>query len=67
MNAPPQSSAPSGRKKAIGDRSLAIGDSAKPPPVLVPFSRRGGLGEAHQLFGKRLPKLLAELNDVLVA
>ncbi|NBV22438.1 MAG: XRE family transcriptional regulator [Proteobacteria bacterium] len=29
--------------------------------------QRGGLGKAHQLFGEQLPKLLAELNDVLAA
>ncbi len=33
----------------------------------APFSQRGGLGKAHQLFGQQLPKLLAELNAVLVA
>ena len=33
----------------------------------VPFSQRGGLGKAHQLFGEQLPKLLEELNDTLAA
>ncbi len=32
-----------------------------------PFSQRGGLGKAHQLFGEQLPKLLDELNQQLVA
>lgn len=32
-----------------------------------PFSQRGGLGKAHQLFGAQLPKLLDELNEVLAA
>jgi type I restriction enzyme R subunit len=32
-----------------------------------PFSQRGGLGKAHQLFGPELPKLLEELNEVLAA
>jgi len=34
---------------------------------LAPFNQRGGLGKAHQLFGKQLPKLLDELNEVLAA
>jgi type I restriction enzyme R subunit len=34
---------------------------------LAPFSQRGGLGRAHQLFGELLPKLLDELNEVLAA
>jgi type I restriction enzyme R subunit len=29
----------------------------------APFSQRGGLGKAHQLFGNDLPKLLDELNE----
>jgi type I restriction enzyme R subunit len=33
----------------------------------APFSQRGGLGKAHQLFGERLPVLLDELNTVLAA
>jgi type I restriction enzyme R subunit len=33
----------------------------------APFSQRGGLGKAHQLFGPELPKLLDELNEVLAA
>ena len=33
----------------------------------APFSQRGGLGKAHQLFGPDLPKLLDELNEVLAA
>jgi len=33
----------------------------------APFSQRGGLGRAHQLFGEQLPKLLGELNEVLAA
>ncbi len=34
---------------------------------LAPFNQRGGLGKAHQLFGKQLPKLLDELNEALAA
>ena len=34
---------------------------------LSPFTHRGGLGKAHQLFGEQLPKLLDELNEVLAA
>jgi type I restriction enzyme R subunit len=34
---------------------------------LAPFSQQGGLGKAHQLFGADLPKLLDELNEVLIA
>ena len=34
---------------------------------LAPFSQRGGLGKAAQLFGDRLPKLLDELNERLIA
>jgi type I restriction enzyme R subunit len=33
----------------------------------APFSQRGGLGKAHQLFGDELPRLLDELNEVLAA
>ena len=33
----------------------------------APFSQRGGLGKAHQLFGAQLPGLLEELNEVLAA
>jgi len=33
----------------------------------APFSQRGGLGKAHQLFGEELPKLLDELNEALAA
>jgi type I restriction enzyme, R subunit len=32
-----------------------------------PFSQRGGLGKAHQLFGAELPRLLDELNEALAA
>jgi len=34
---------------------------------LSPFNQRGGLGKAHQLFGKDLPRILDELNLKLVA
>ena len=33
----------------------------------APFSQRGGLGKAHQLFGAELSRLLDELNEVLAA
>ncbi len=33
----------------------------------APFSQRGGLGKAHQLFGEQLPELLDELNEALAA
>ena len=33
----------------------------------APFSQRGGLGKAHQLFGAELPNLLNELNEFLAA
>jgi REP element-mobilizing transposase RayT len=33
----------------------------------APFSQRGGLGKAHQLFGDKLLGLLDELNEVLAA
>ena len=33
----------------------------------TPFSQRGGLGKAHQLFGVQLPRLLDELNEALAA
>lgn len=32
-----------------------------------PFTQRGGLGKAHQLFGAELPRLLDELNEALAA
>lgn len=32
----------------------------------APFSQRGGLGKAHQLFGEQLPVLLEEMNMALV-
>ena len=36
-------------------------------PDYAPFSQRGGLGRAHQLFGGQLGNLLEELNQQLVA
>jgi type I restriction enzyme R subunit len=33
----------------------------------APFSQRGGMGKAHQLFGAHLPELLEELNATLAA
>jgi len=33
----------------------------------APFSQEGGLGKVHQLFGDKLPQLLASLNDALAA
>ena len=33
----------------------------------APFSQKGGLGKAHQLFGDALPALLEELNTTLAA
>ncbi len=33
----------------------------------TPFTQRGGLGKAHQLFGAELPRLLDELNEALAA
>lgn len=33
----------------------------------VPFAQRGGLGKAHQLFGKELQPMLTELNQALAA
>jgi type I restriction enzyme R subunit len=33
----------------------------------APFSQRGGLGKAHQLFGEQLPELLEEINEALAA
>ncbi len=36
-------------------------------PELSAFNPQGGLGKAHQFFGDELPKLLDELNEVLVA
>jgi type I restriction enzyme, R subunit len=33
----------------------------------APFSQRGGLGRAHQVFGAQLPELLDELNEILAA
>jgi len=33
----------------------------------LPFSQKGGLGRAYQLFGDRLQPLMDELNEVLVA
>ncbi|HXI13787.1 MAG TPA: type I restriction-modification enzyme R subunit C-terminal domain-containing protein [Thermoanaerobaculia bacterium] len=33
----------------------------------APFTHRGGLGRAHQLFGSDLPRLLDELNEALAA
>jgi hypothetical protein len=34
---------------------------------LSPFNQLAGLGEAYQLFGEQLPKLLDELNEALAA
>jgi type I restriction enzyme R subunit len=33
----------------------------------APFNKEGGLGRVHQLFGDRLPEVLATLNDALAA
>ena len=33
----------------------------------APFSQRGGLGKAHQIFGEHLPELLEELNEALAS
>jgi len=33
----------------------------------TPFDQEGGIGKAYQVFGDELPKLLQELNEVLVA
>ena len=33
----------------------------------APFNQRGGLGKVHQLFGAELPKVIEDLNTVLVA
>jgi len=33
----------------------------------IPFSERGGLGRVYSLFGERLPVILAELNERLIA
>ena len=33
----------------------------------APFSHRGGLGKAHQVFGAEFPRLLDELNEALAA
>jgi type I restriction enzyme R subunit len=32
----------------------------------APFAQQGGLGKARQLFGTDLPKLIEELNEVLI-
>lgn len=34
---------------------------------LTPFVEQGGLGRAAQVFGKELPKIVRELNEVLAA
>jgi type I site-specific restriction endonuclease len=47
---------------------IATAISIEPEDLeLSPFSQRGGLGKAHQLFGEKLPELLDELNTVLAA
>ncbi len=47
---------------------IATAISIEPDDLeLSPFSQRGGLGKAHQLFGEQLPMLLDELNEVLAA
>jgi type I restriction enzyme R subunit len=33
----------------------------------APFSQRGGLGKAYEVFGETLPALLDELNEALAA
>jgi len=46
-----------------------VGTSIEIPPddlESLPFSQKGGLGRAYQLFGDRLQPLLDELNEVLV-
>ncbi|ALA58306.1 type I restriction-modification enzyme R subunit C-terminal domain-containing protein [Nitrospira moscoviensis] len=34
---------------------------------LAPFSREGGLGKVHQVFGGELNRIIDELNGVLAA
>jgi type I restriction enzyme R subunit len=34
---------------------------------LAPFAQKGGLGRAYRVFGPELPKVLAELNEALMA
>lgn len=34
---------------------------------LAPFSREGGLGRVHQVFGAELNKIIEELNGALAA
>ena len=34
---------------------------------LAPFSQKGGLGKAYQLFGNDISRVLEELNEALVA
>jgi type I restriction enzyme R subunit len=34
---------------------------------LAPFSREGGLGRVHQVFGNELNKIIEELNGALAA
>jgi hypothetical protein len=64
------------RKSRDGSSTLQQGGSGVSPLKsrdgsstlhVSPFNQIGGLGKAHQLFGDQLPKLLEELNGVLVA
>jgi type I restriction enzyme, R subunit len=47
---------------------IAVSLSIEPDDFdYAPFAQQGGLGKAEQLFGDRLPTLLDELNEALVA
>lgn len=59
--------APTGRKKALGPRSLAIGNPAQPPAALGHDSPNTSSPEGAKEGGEQLPKLLDELNEVLAA
>jgi type I restriction enzyme R subunit len=49
-------------------KQIAVSLSIEPDDFdYAPFAQQGGLGKAAQLFGDRLPRLLDELNEALVA
>jgi type I restriction enzyme, R subunit len=49
------------RDHIVGNLSIETDDFD-----LAPFVQQGGIGKAHQVFGKELNKVLEELNEVLV-
>ena len=53
--------------EAIRDHIAASLEMSSEAFGYTPFQEKGGLGKAHQLFGDKLPEIVAELNEALAA